>query len=279
MNYLTYPCKVMRITQNYTGWTSHRPHTTGIPKDYPIDQGCTDGGRDWMYCPCDEMKIVRIYGVYGNGTNTVWLESTTKVDFADGDHDFFTLMVIHPNDDDLSRLKVGQRFTRGEAICREGKDGATGNHFHFSGGKGKMSGNGWKPNSKGKYVLTTTAGAYKPERLFFIDRKFTTVKNSKGIPFKSLPAENKNVSTGYKTGDYKVTGADLLNVRSGAGTQNKKKTFNQLTKSAQKKIKELNNGKKADGYVRGLTFTVLEVKGEWGRTPSGWVCLKYCTKI
>ena len=106
-NYLIYPCKTMKITQNYLGTTSHYPHTVGYPKDYPIDEGCTDTGRDYMYCPCDKMKVKKIYGVGSRGTNTFWLESTSKVLFADGTEDYFTLMIIHPNDDDLRKLKVG----------------------------------------------------------------------------------------------------------------------------------------------------------------------------
>ena len=50
-----------------------------------------------------------------------------------------------------------------------------------------------------------------------------------------------------------------------------------MSANAQAKIKKL-AGKPVDGYVKGLAFTALEVKGEWGRTPSGWVCLKYCEK-
>ena len=51
-----------------------------------------------------------------------------------------------------------------------------------------------------------------------------------------------------------------------------------MTKSAQEKILKL-AGKKVNGYVKGLTFTALEVRGNWGRTPSGWVNLDYCKKI
>lgn len=54
---------------------------------------------------------------------------------------------------------------------------------------------------------------------------------------------------------YRVT-ASALHVRSGAGT--------------------------GYGIVRtyphGLRFTLLEVKGNWGRTPSGWVCMSYAEK-
>ena len=31
-------------------------------------------------------------------------------------------------------------------------------------------------------------------------------------------------------------------------------------------------------YPHGLRFTLLETKGNWGRTPSGWVCMDYATK-
>ena len=31
-------------------------------------------------------------------------------------------------------------------------------------------------------------------------------------------------------------------------------------------------------YPHGLRFTLLEVKGDWGRTPSGWVCMSYAEK-
>ena len=275
-NYLIYPCKKMKITQNYNGRTSHYPHTVGYPKDYPIDEGCSDTGREYMYCPCDKMKVKRIYGIGTRGVNTLWLESTSKVLFADGTTDYFSMLITHPEDDDLRKLKVGQTFTRGQQICREGKDGATGNHFHFSGGKGKLSGNGWTANTRGKYVLTTTNGACKPEQLFWIDPNFTTIISKGSISFKTLGTQVSK--KGYETGNYRVT-ADLLNVRKGAGTTYAKVKFKNMSANAQAKIKALNKNKAADGFVKGLAFTALEVKGEWGRCPSGWVNLKYCEKI
>lgn len=196
-NYLTYPCKVMNITQGYNGATSHKPHTTGSPKDYPWDEACGDTKRSPMYCRCDEMIIKKISTA---GTNTIWLESTTKVLFADGTSDYVTLMVTHPNDSDIKRLKVGQKFKRGEIICYEGTDGgATGNHFHFSVGKGKVKGNGWVQNSNNKWVLTTTGGTYKPEALFYIDPEFTTIKKSNGLNFKELPKNEFFPDKGYLT--------------------------------------------------------------------------------
>lgn len=277
-NYLTYPMKTMKITQGYTGNYSHNPHSAGTPKDYPWDEAGADSGREYFYCPCDKMKVVRIYGVGNRGANTMWLQSTSKVDFADGTSDYLTILVIHPNDDDLKKIKVGQTYTRGQQICREGTDGnATGNHFHFAAGKGKITGNGWTQNSKNAWVLTTTKGNFKPEQLFFIDKSFTKIINNCGLKFKEKP-KAKPTKKGYTTGNYRVK-TDLLNVRKGAGTAYAKVKFKNMSANAQAKIKKLNDGKTADGYVKGLAFTVLQVKGEWGKTPSGWVNLKYCEKI
>lgn len=278
-NYLVYPVKNMNITQTYSGKTSHLYNSTGSPRDYPFDEAGGSAGREYMYCPCDEMILKRIYGVGNGGTNTIWLQSTKKVVFADGTSDYFTLMVIHPNDYDLKKLKVGQLFKRGEKICREGTDGiSTGNHFHFSGGKGKMKGLGWVLNSKDKWVLYVTNETEKPEKLFYIDSSFTKVIKNGSLSFKKLPKEKADEKAKDKTVSYVYTvTTSLLNVRKGPGTNYDILKFSELTKSAQKQIVRL-TGKKRDGYVKGVEFTAKEIKGEWAKTPSGWVNLKYCKK-
>lgn len=247
MNYATYPCKIMRITQNYKANTSHKPHTTGYPKDYPIDEGCADTGKDYIYCPCDEMKLRRIYGVGTKGTNTIWLESTDKVNFADGTQGYLTLMITHPDDEDIKKLKVGDIFKKGEKITREGKDGATANHLHISVGKGKMKGSGWMQNSKGKWVLTTSDTASKPEDIFYIDPDFTKVISAGGIKFKQLCEK-------FTAGYYKVDTA-VLNVRTGPGTEYKKKGV----------------------LYKGKAVKVTAIKGNWGKySADRWICLDYC---
>ncbi len=249
-NYLTYPCKYMRITQSYNGNVSHKPHTTGDIKDYPIDDGCEDTKKSYIYCPCDKMLIRRIYGVGTSGTNTIWLESATKVSFADGTNDYCTMLITHPDDNELKRLKVGGSFKRGEPICKEGKDGATAYHFHISAGKGKISGKGWKKNSNGKWVLTTTKGAYRPESLFYIDKAFTTVLSSGNLNFKELHLT-------YSAGYYKVNTA-ALNLRQGPGTKYKK----------------------AGIIYFGKKIKVVDFKANWGKMENGnWVCLDYCEAI
>ena len=81
----------------------------------------------------------------------------------------------------------------------------------------------------------------------------------------------------YKKGTYKVL-TTLLNVRSGAGTDCKKKKFSQLSANAQAQILKINK-EKADGLVKGCVCTVSQVKENWGRIPSGWICLDYCRRV
>ena len=72
----------------------------------------------------------------------------------------------------------------------------------------------------------------------------------------------------YTTGTYKVN-CSKLNVRTGPSTKYRIKSLNELTRSAR------NQG----GYVRGVKCTVAKVVGNWGLTPSGYICLDYCTKV
>lgn len=72
----------------------------------------------------------------------------------------------------------------------------------------------------------------------------------------------------YTTGTYKVN-CSKLNVRTGASTKYRIKSLKELTRNAR------NQG----GYVRGVKCTVTKVVGNWGLTPSGWICLDYCTKM
>lgn len=270
MNYAIYPMKNMRITQNYNGTTSHKPHTQGNYKDYPIDDGGKNTSKEGVYCPCDEIKIVRLYGKGNRGVNTVFFESTTKCDFADGTTDYLCGLITHANDADLERLKVGQKIGRKQLICNEGTDGGVGMHTHLSFGKGKLLGNGWIRNNKGKYVLYCTGGAFKPEKLLYVDKSFTKVISSKGLTFRNCPT--------YKKGIYRVT-ADVLNIRTGPGTKYTRKVFSQLTANAQMQIKKLNNGKAVNGLVEGCTCTVTQVQDNWGKIPSGWICLDYCEEV
>lgn len=83
--------------------------------------------------------------------------------------------------------------------------------------------------------------------------------------------------TQYINGNYKVV-ASVLNVRAGAGTQYRLKTWKQLTINARIQNKKLGN-EYTNGLRYGTVITVTKVKNEFGLIPSGWVCLKYCVKL
>ena len=151
--------------------------------------------------------------------------------------------MLHYHLDKIS-VKAGQKVNTKTVIGTTGMSGrATGIHLHL----------GLKKLSGGDYI--------DPEKWF--KDEYTTA-----------PSAKKK----YTTGNYKVTKATVLNVRKGAGTKYAKKTFSQLTKDAQTKILKL-SGEKCNGYVKGLTCTVTKVKNNWGKTPSGWICLDYCERI
>lgn len=188
-----YPCKVMNITQRHDGSYSHRRHSVAARADWPVDEAGADSGRCWMYCPCDEMEVRRVYGVGNGGTNTVWLRSTAPVRLpGEREKQYLVMMVTHPNDDTLASLRVGQRFARGEAMFREGNDGnATGYHFHISCGTGDLrtvfgSSCGWTKNENGMWVLTVTGRTLRVDEAFYLDTRFTTVKNAAGYAFQRL---------------------------------------------------------------------------------------------
>ena len=144
---------------------------------------------------------------------------------------------------DTIKVKTGQSVNKNTVIGTTGMTGrATGIHLHL----------GLKRLSGGDYI--------DPEKWFKEEYKAPTAAKK------------------YTTGNYKVTKADVLNVRKGAGTKYAAKKFSQLTKDARKKVLAL-CGYKANGYVRGLAFTVSRVNGAWGKTPSGWVCLDYCERV
>lgn len=189
---LIYPSRVMNITQSYQGNFSHEPNRSGSPRDYPFDEACADTGRDYFYAPCD-VVITKIYGVGTDGTNTIWMQSVEKVEMPCG-KDFVTIMVIHPEDDDLRSIKVGQIFKQGVKMFREGKDGrATGNHFHISVAAGTMKGSGWVKNNRGAWVIQATGFAIKPEDAFYITKDVKVI-NSKGLIFKLITENNKATS-------------------------------------------------------------------------------------
>lgn len=152
----------------------------------------------------------------------------------------YGVKMLHYHLDSIN-VKAGQAVNKNTVLGTTGMTGkATGVHLHL----------GIKNLSGGDYI--------DPEKWSedVLDAKFTI-------------------------GDYKVVkvgGLGVLRLRTGAGKNYPKVKFKDLTKDAQNKVLKL-AGKKVNGYVKGVTFTVSAVKGDFGKTPSGWVNLNYCERI
>ena len=91
-----------------------------------------------------------------------------------------------------------------------------------------------------------------------------------------IPVTFKVEKKVYNPGIYTVTSPTLV-VHSGAGKHYRKKKWKELSENARQQIKSL-NGIEYDGYVKGVRLDITQVKGIWGRTPSGWVSLNHCER-
>ena len=199
MQSLIYPCKVMNITQTYMGEYSHINSYKGTPRSYPIDD-IVDNKNKYFYAPCD-VVVKRIYGVGNNGTNTIWLESVEKVLLANNKKTYITIMIVHPNDQELLKFKVGDVIKQYTKMFAKGDDGnTTGKHFHLEVATTKfnsLKNNGWVKNNKGAWVISNNS--IKPENAFLIDSSFTKIINKQGLVFKNIDICYPKVADKYNS--------------------------------------------------------------------------------
>lgn len=97
------------------------------------------------------------------------------------------------------------------------------------------------------------------------------------LDYTSYKYNTENTSKKYEVGRYKVT-ANVLTVRTGAGTNYDWKKFSELTSNAQEQIVKL-CGYKPNGLCKGVVCDVSKISRNWGQIPSGWICLDYCEKV
>lgn len=245
-----FPLKYMYITQGMNGAYSHKG-------SYKIDYTCKDVETRKVYAPFTGV-IKKIYN------HSVWLESNDKIIHADGSISYATAKFAHNND--ISNLKVNQEIKQGEYFYTMGDYGnATGIHVEIEISKSKFKNNGWYENKYGVWCLYDAVEQYKS---FFIPPD-VVIKKSYNYSWKNLEE--------YTTGLYEVT-CNVLTVRTGPSTTYDFVRYNDLTKNAKEQISKLSKYK-PNGYVKGVKFDVNEINNEWGKTLSGWVCLKYAKKI
>ncbi|MEG1495346.1 MAG: hypothetical protein RR406_03510 [Bacilli bacterium] len=185
-NYFIFPMETLNISQSYNEG-NHLPHTTGTPKDYPIDICGIDSNQSAIFCPCDEIKVVGVYNPSRTDyANTLYLKSTTECITPSGVGEVFATYT-HINDAEISKFYVGQLFHRGDIICYEGTSGnATGNHIHLCVGFGNCT--NMIQNNSGKWVMK--GDNRHPEDMMYIDSKFTTtIKNKANLSWQYVPVE------------------------------------------------------------------------------------------
>lgn len=106
----------------------------------------------------------------------------------------------------------------------------------------------------------------------YVPQKLTEEKHSyNDYMFFRFKKSNK-----YEKGRYEVT--NCLNVRTGAGVNNRIKNFNEFTINAQTQITNL-SGIHYNLFIPGVVCDILEVQNNWGRCKSGWICLDYCRRL
>lgn len=106
---------------------------------------------------------------------------------------------------------------------------------------------------------------------------FDISKNGEYVDPKPYLFGQKNFEVNaYTKGTYVVV--KDVNVRQGPGTNYNKKYYSQFTLNARSQVKKA-AGKQVNYFPAGIRMTISEVKGTWGKCPSGWVSLNYCRKV
>lgn len=174
-----YPSPYLRITQ--------KDHIGTHADSWAIDEAGSDGGIDYLISPFTGT----IKKIYTADANEVWLESNSKVKFADGTEDYMTIMFAHDNN--VSNLWVGKTVKQGERFYEEGTKGnATGNHVHIECARGRFTGSGWHQNSAGYWSINN---AKKIDECLWVDDSYKLM-NTAGYNFKNVKdAEPKRYGT------------------------------------------------------------------------------------
>ena len=216
-------------------------------------------------------------------------------------------------------VNKGDRVSKGQKIGIIGTTGvSTGIHLHFQIDKGSSSTsiNPYDYVFKGKEIIDggstpTPAGKFNIGDEVYVEgnlyvssnadkpsgstprkkTRITRFANGAKHPYNTsgdlgwMDASSITPIITYNTGNYKTKGN--MNVRSGAGTNSAIKKVKDLTADGKKHATSTSANANAV-YKAGTVFTALEIVsneyGVWGRSPSGWICIKgasgtvYCDK-
>jgi len=185
MEYSIYPFKYIRISQRHDEG-NHLAHwkPTANYMDKPWDEAVKDSGKQYFE-PQNDYVIVEIIGINPSKyTNSVRLQTCNKVKIPyQDDPVILELTLTHIDEDELKKYKVGQVLKAGGKYLKEGKDGATANHYHCTANIGKYY--GLKLNSNDKYVFCYQKSLIPPDA-FYVNNSINII-NANGYKFKEIP--------------------------------------------------------------------------------------------
>lgn len=151
------------------------------------------------------------------------------------------------------KVKTGDKVTKGQVIGYMGNTGnSTGRHLHFDISSDTNTTNSYK-------------SAYMNQTRYYVDPK----------PF--LLGVKTLKPTSYRLGTYEITSA--VNVRKGPGTTYDRILYSGFTASAKQQIQKIMPNQRPNDFPAGLRVTISEIRGDWGKCPTGWINLHYCKSI
>lgn len=246
-----FPMEILRVTQGY-GFSVDgvSAYTFSHSKQYALDLGGRDGGKDWLYAPFD-CVVKRIYGKY----NAVWFQSTDKVMCADGVARILVMMCIHMNNSDKSALGLytGKRLAQGDRCYREGVAGnATGNHVHMEIGEGPFTGTGWHAE-RSQWVINNKL---IPSKVLFVGQDVVMTN-----PVYKWTIEKKETPVAPPSGTFTAVSGKEIEIRA-----NNVEYFN--TTSVDAPLGKLPYGArypmtaKSTGQINGLEWVKFQMDGK-----------------
>lgn len=262
------PFTDMYITQGSGGEYSHRGTMANDVRGLEI------GVRYHIYAPCD-IKCLKIYPESGQA---MW-QSLEKVRFSNGNIDYATFMVAHDNTMDCYPEMV---ISQGESFFQMGDKGnATGVHTHIEIEQGADT--SWYKNEYGIYHFNNEVDT--DDCYFCDDTNIMNCFSANWKYLKDVPVEEP-IPEPSENPIYECIG-DMY-VRWDATYNAGIKLVKDLTEDGKAHATSTNPNDYAV-YKAGTKFTVYEFKdkgfGLWGRSPSGWICIKgqsgteYCKEV
>lgn len=249
---ITSKIKVKVLRKGYHRMTSDfGPRSSGFHKGIDLTGNPSDNqGYDYILAFADGIVVgvCNTYSKTGKVGGTGDMGNYVIIDHGNG----YKTRYMHMTKGSVGVTK-GTKVKAGQVIGYMGNTGnSTGRHLHFD------------ISINGEYV--------DPKPYLYGEKKFNGTTKAPTTP---TPTE-KPASSKYTTGTYVVK--EAVNVRKTPKVaSNNRIYFKDFTKNAKEQVKKL-TGKEVSYFPKSMTVSISQINGTWGKCPSGWISLNYCTK-